>query len=135
MPDGPDKISRPVDPLLQRRIPAVDRRAVQPKPGAPQGASFETLLQRELQRSGQLSFSAHAQKRLNEANINLDAGQMARLENAVQKAAAKGAKESLVLMDNLALVVSIRNRTVITAVDGERMRDNVFTNIDSAVIT
>lgn len=135
MPDGPDKLSRPIDPLLQRTIPAIDRRTVQPKPGATQGPSFESLLQREVQRSGQLSFSAHAQKRLNEAKINLDAGQMARLESAVQKAAAKGARESLVLMDNLALVVSIRNRTVITAVDGERMKENVFTNIDSAVIT
>jgi flagellar operon protein len=135
MPDGPDKINRPVDPLLQRTTPAVNRRSAPGQPTTSKGPSFESLLQREVQRSGQVSFSAHAQKRLNDAKINLDAGQMARLEDAVQKAAAKGAKESLVLMDNLALVVSIRNRTVITAVDGERMKENVFTNIDSAVIT
>ncbi len=53
----------------------------------------------------------------------------------MDKAAAKGARESLILMDNLALVVSIRNRTVITAVDEKRMKEHVFTNIDSAVIT
>ena len=52
----------------------------------------------------------------------------------VDKAAAKGCKESLVLVDNAALVVSIKNRTVITAVDKESLTDNVFTNIDSAVV-
>ena len=56
------------------------------------------------------------------------------LDKLVQKAAAKGARESLVLMDDIALVVSIRNRTVITAVDGQSLKDNVFTNIDSAII-
>ena len=53
---------------------------------------------------------------------------------AVDRAAAKGARESLVLVDDTAFVVSVRNRTVITAVDRARMRDQVFTNIDSAVI-
>ena len=59
---------------------------------------------------------------------------MALLKDAVNKAEAKGAKESLILMDQLALVVSVKNRTVITAVDGASLKDNVFTNIDSAVI-
>ena len=52
----------------------------------------------------------------------------------LRKAAAKGAKESLVMVDNVALVVSVKNRTVITAVDQANLKDNVFTNIDSAVI-
>ncbi|HEX3047301.1 MAG TPA: flagellar biosynthesis protein, partial [Bacillota bacterium] len=56
------------------------------------------------------------------------------LRDAVNKAEAKGARESLILMDQMALVVSIKNRTVITAVDNESLKDNVFTNIDSAVI-
>ena len=60
---------------------------------------------------------------------------MAKLSTAVHKAAQKGAKESLILMNNeLALVVSIANKTVITAMDGPSLKDNVFTNIDSAVI-
>ena len=54
--------------------------------------------------------------------------------DGVDRAAAKGAKESLVLVDNAALVVSIKNRTVITAVDQAHLKENVFTNIDSAVI-
>ena len=59
---------------------------------------------------------------------------MALLKDAVNKVEAKGAKESLILMDQMALVVSVKNRTVITAVDSNSMKDNVFTNIDSAVI-
>lgn len=59
---------------------------------------------------------------------------MQRLEGAVQKAAAKGAKESLILMDNVAYVVSVVNQKVITAVDQMSMKENVFTNIDSAIL-
>ena len=55
-------------------------------------------------------------------------------KGAVSKAAAKGARESLILLDDLALVVSVKNRTVITAIAPDRIRENVFTNIDSAVI-
>jgi flagellar operon protein len=59
---------------------------------------------------------------------------LALLKDAVNRAEAKGAKESLILMDRLALVVSVKNRTVITAVDDQNLKDNIFTNIDSAVI-
>ncbi len=59
---------------------------------------------------------------------------MSRLEAAVEKAGQKGGKESLILLDDLAFVVSVKNRTVITAVGADRMADNVFTNIDSVVI-
>jgi flagellar operon protein len=59
---------------------------------------------------------------------------MNRLEAAVEKAGLKGGKESLILLDDLAFVVSVKNRTVITAVGADRMADNVFTNIDSVVI-
>lgn len=59
---------------------------------------------------------------------------MSRLEAAVDKAGLKGGKESLILLDDLAFVVSVRNRTVITAVGADRMADNVFTKIDSVVI-
>ena len=59
---------------------------------------------------------------------------LARLDAAVGRARAKGARESLVLLDDLALVVSVRNQTVITATDAASRKDNVFTNIDSAVI-
>ncbi|MBM3324476.1 MAG: flagellar protein [Calditrichaeota bacterium] len=96
--------------------------------------SFSQVLDKTLGRSEPLAFSAHARARLLERRIELTASQMDRLEKGVGQAAEKGAKDSLVLLDNLALLVSIRNRTVITAMDDARMRENVFTQIDSTVI-
>lgn len=87
------------------------------------------------QATGGLKFSQHAAQRLHTRNINLSTAQLNQLQSAVDKAAQKGARESLILLNNdLALVVSIRNRTVITAMDGASIKENVFTNIDSAVI-
>ncbi|MDI6799969.1 MAG: TIGR02530 family flagellar biosynthesis protein [Actinomycetota bacterium] len=94
--------------------------------------SFAKVLESEF-KSG-LKFSAHAQKRLLARNINLSDEHMSRVKEAVSKAAAKGARESLILLDDLAFVVSVKNRTVITAIEGESIKENVFTNIDSAVI-
>ncbi len=81
-----------------------------------------------------LKMSAHAQTRLSSRNITWGANEVARLHAAVARAESKGARESLVLLDGTALVVSVKNRTVITAVDAASLKDNVFTNIDSAVI-
>lgn len=114
---------------------------IQPLPGKKPNAqgspdvkktTFGQVLEKKLQ--GELKFSQHAQQRLNSRNIELGEAELARLENAVDKAREKGARDSLILMDNLALVVSIKNNTVITAVDEQSLRENVFTNIDSAVI-
>ena len=102
------------------------------------GPSFSDLLLRERAAAtpaqSSLKFSAHAQTRLQSRNIPFGPDEAARLEAAVGKAQAKGARESLVLMDGVALVVSVKNRTVITAVDAASLKDSVFTNIDSAVI-
>src|SRR5262245_24100682 len=92
------------------------------------GPDFALILQDRLKVSG------HAQTRMQSRNIELGQAEWNRVMDGVDRAAAKGAKESLVLVDNAALVVSIKNRTVITAVDQEHLKENVFTNIDSAVI-
>jgi flagellar operon protein len=84
--------------------------------------------------SDRLKVSGHAQTRLASRNIELGKEEWDRVLGGVDKAAQKGAKESLVMLDDIALVVSVRNRTVITAMDRENLRNNVFTNIDSAVI-
>lgn len=81
-----------------------------------------------------LKLSNHAAKRLEQRGIELRSDQMAKINSAVDKAAAKGAKESLILMQDMALIVSVPNRTVVTAMDKQSMQDNVFTQIDSAVI-
>ncbi len=82
----------------------------------------------------QVKFSGHAQTRLASRHITLSDSDMAKLGEAITKAAAKGARESLVLMDKAALVVSVPNRTVITAVARGELKDNIFTNIDSALL-
>ena len=112
---------------------------VTPAPNRPAGRTeagprFETIFQEQLADQSGIKFSAHALKRLETRQIELGNKEMALIKEAVNKAEAKGAKESLILLDQLALVVSIKNRTVITAVDESSLKDNVFTNIDSAVI-
>ena len=82
----------------------------------------------------QLKVSGHAQTRLSSRNIKLGDADWGRVIKGIDMAASKGAKDSLVMLDDIALVVSVKNRTVITAVDKAQLKDNVFTNIDSAVI-
>jgi len=93
---------------------------------------FDQVLAQEL---AGVKFSQHALQRLQSRNIKLGQADLVKLNDAVEKAAQKGANESLVFMSNsnLALVVSVKNKTVITVMDGAN-KDNVFTNIDSAVI-
>jgi len=82
-----------------------------------------------------VQFSAHAQRRLQNRAIPFGQEELHRLQQAVDKAESKGARDSLILIDELALVVNIKNRVVITAIDKESRRDNIFTNIDSVVMT
>lgn len=103
-------------------------------PGGTTGASFGDVLAGKLQRSKPVTFSGHALQRLERRGIAVDDQTLARLGGAVDRAAAKGSRSSVVLVDDNAFVVSVPNRTVITAVDREHMKEQVFTNIDSAVI-
>lgn len=84
--------------------------------------------------AGTVKFSAHAQARLQERNIELTAQHLQRLDHGVALAEAKGSVNSLVLMDDTAFIVSVKNKTVITAVPRHDAVDNVFTQIDSATI-
>lgn len=93
---------------------------------------FSAVLAKQL---AGIKFSSHAAARLQSRGINLNNDEMQRLEKAVDLAAKKGAKDALVLVGDVAMVVSVVNRTVVTALDREQARANVFTNIDSAVIT
>lgn len=96
--------------------------------------SFGQVLEKKLGEDSELKFSAHAQQRLSSRNINLTTDDLLRLRQGVAQAAAKGSRESLLLKDDVAFVVSVKNNTVITAVDAGSMQGSVFTNIDSAVI-
>jgi flagellar operon protein len=101
-----------------------------PRAPATGGPSFAG----ELQRSGSVQFSKHAAERVQSRGIGGDPATVERLEKGVDMAAEKGSRAAVVLVDQNAYVVSVPNRTVITALDRAHMRDHVFTNIDSAVI-
>lgn len=99
------------------------------------GPSFrDVLTQTGVPQGAPLKFSAHAMQRLESRNIKLTSDDMQRMNAMADKAAAKGAQQSLFMMNDVAMIVSIKNRTVITAVDRDSMRENVFTNIDSAAV-
>lgn len=105
-----------------------------PVPPEAGGPSFGDVLAGQLAGAQRLRFSGHALERLERRGIAVDPRTVSRLSDGVSRAAAKGSRQSLVLVDRTAFVVSVPNRTVITAVGEDAMRDRVFTNIDSAVI-
>ena len=97
----------------------------------PKERMFDAILESEVNK---LKFSKHAQQRLESRNIQLNEADLSSLEQAVDLAERKGAQDSLVMLRDLAFIVNIANKTVVTALDGKGATGNVFTNIDSAVI-
>lgn len=95
---------------------------------------FQKVYQQEIIDKKEIKLSAHARQRLEQRNIELNEADMNALSRGMQKAEEKGGRESLLLYKNLAFITSIGNRTVITAVEQNEIKENVFTNIDSAVI-
>lgn len=94
--------------------------------------SFQEVLNTNLKKSESFNLSKHAAERLKDIDFN--SSDMKKINEGINKAQEKGAKNCLILYKDVALVTSIENRTIITAVDGERMKNNVFTNIDSVVL-
>jgi len=122
--------SRPMRPIQPGQAPGVA-----PKKGAKdtktKNSDFSQVLEQKLKT---VNFSKHAENRIRSRNIDLSPDRMEQLNSAIDKAEAKGSRESLVVIDQTAFVVSVKNRTVITAADEAQLKENVFTNIDSAVI-
>lgn len=124
------------------------------KPGAPAGAgaSFREALDQAvgtkdsvggaaapnamgaLAKADGIKFSNHAIERMRTRGISFKPEDMQRLNDAVSRAAAKGSKDSLILMDDSALIVSVKNKTVVTVMDKNALKENVFTNIDSTIV-
>jgi flagellar operon protein len=102
--------------------------------GAVDGPSFADVLAQRTGAAEAPHFSRHALARLQQRGIELSQPTLGRLADGVARAAGKGSRDSVVFVDGTAFVVSVANNTVITAVGSEHMRQQVFTNIDSAVI-
>ncbi len=116
----------------------IDRGHISPFPRPTQGStrtreratapSFDRILKRELEPS------KHAEKRMAREGIQLNGEQRERLGRAVDRIAERGGRQSLVLMDDLAAIVNVEHRKIVTVVSGERRQDGLFTDIDSAVL-
>jgi len=107
------------------------------RPAQPAGnvVPFDQVLRGTIDQGREVRLSGHAVERLQRRGIDFNDATSQRLNEGVSRAAAKGSRDALVLVDGTAFVVSVANRTVITAVDPGSMKDRVFTNIDSAVIS
>ncbi len=93
--------------------------------------NFAEILDHQIQPKNEIVFSAHAQRRISDRNITVD---LERLESGIEQVNKKGSNNSLVMIDKDAFIVNVKNKTVITAVDQQSMKNNVFTNIDSVAI-
>ncbi len=113
----------PFVPIVQKETPA-------PKAKEGGGAQFQDVFRKELDK---LKFSNHASRRLESRNIELSENELLKLNEAIGKAESKGAKDSLVMMNDTAFIVNVPNRTVVTAMPVGGGEENVFTNIDSVV--
>lgn len=97
------------------------------------GVGFENILQQAIDKSTGVKFSKHAEMRMQARNIDLTQLQRDKINSAVSMAQQKGVKDSLVILDNMAFVVNVPSKTVITAVNNNELKENVFTNIDGAI--
>ncbi|MDE6182309.1 MAG: hypothetical protein K2F59_03795 [Eubacteriales bacterium] len=93
--------------------------------------TFKDILETKSETSN-IQFSKHASMRLGNRNLSLSNSQIKRVEQGIEKAKAKGINDSLVLVDNIALVVNVKNNIVITAIQNDN--EKVYSNIDGAVI-
>lgn len=118
-------------PITQ--VPPVKTGELQNRQNLQSTESFAKILQDRLNQD--VKISKHAQMRMEMRNVSLTESQKQKLSNAIDRADAKGIKDTLVVMERMAFVVNVRNRTVITAMNSTEMRENVFTNIDGAVFT
>lgn len=98
------------------------------------GPSFEQILERTVNQSGELTFSKHAQLRMTQRSMELSPAEMEKLKGAVKKAESKGVNDTLVLMDKMAFIVNVPSNVVVTAMKDEDIQGNVFTKIDGAVV-
>jgi flagellar operon protein len=119
IPPGLAPVGRPAGTTSATKVPA--------------GPAFAAVLS-QTQHATPVKFSAHALQRVERRGIDVGPATLGRLNEGLDRAAGKGARASVVFVDSTAFVVSVPNRTVITAVDRDHMKQQVFTNIDSAVI-
>jgi flagellar operon protein len=118
-----------IDPVGAAPVVSKNRPASAGPPG-----QFASVFDKALRQAEEVRFSAHARQRLEERGITLEEAELNQLRAALDTLASKGARSSLLVLERVALVLSVPNRTVITAMPSEEAAQTVFTNIDSAVV-
>lgn len=122
-------------PVIMPQKPVTQTNPVQQKNNISTGKTgFGDILQDKIKQQSDVKISKHAELRMDARNIKINETQMERIKQGIDKAQEKGVKDSLMLVDNIALVVNVKNRTVVTAANTQELKENVFTNIDGAVI-
>jgi flagellar operon protein len=122
------------NPINQARLHVDQAQSPERFPAAPSVEAGKPTFADALDQARGLTFSNHALKRLETRQITLTDDGLSRLINAVEKAEQRGGKDSLVLMDDLAFIVNVYERTVVTALDAQHRGEGVFTHIDSVVL-
>jgi len=120
--------------IAQPFVPQVIGQAASSAARSATAGSFKDLLSAQMRDTGEVRFSKHAQERMQERGMSIDESGMTRLSDGISKAESKGARDSLMLMDDMAMIVNVPSKTVVTCMDRSSMREQVFTNIDSAVL-
>ena len=111
-------------------IPIVERDSFPVQEKKNVSSSFNDIFTQELEK---VKFSSHAMRRLESRNIQFSDSEMTKINSAIEKAELKGAKDSVVLMEDTALIVNIPNKTVVTAMQVKNGGEDIFTNIDSVI--
>lgn len=124
----PNRIIKP--PITTGKVQTGNHRNVNTNSA---GVNFENFLQQAIDKGSGVKFSKHAEMRMQARNIDLTQTQKDKISNAVSKAQQKGIKDSLVILDDMAFVINVNSKTVVTAVNNNELKENVFTNIDGAI--
>ena len=132
------------DLQIQNRIHPFDPQRIQPQRGKMDGAAqvddgakvdpFGEVLRKTIDENTHVRFSEHALQRLTQRSLAPNAQQLSRLDDGIRQLDAKGSRNSVVLVDDTAYIVSVKNKTVVTAVDNMAANSNIFTNIDSMAV-
>ncbi|MBC2396679.1 TIGR02530 family flagellar biosynthesis protein [Clostridium tetanomorphum] len=97
-------------------------------------SDFSNILKKEINKNESFVISNHALERLKERNITFDEIDMKKINTAINRAEEKGCKEGVILYKDIALITSMKNRTIITALNKNDSEGNIITNIDGLVI-
>ena len=112
----------------------LEHQIVKPQQSAAASKGFADVLKGELDKNDGVKFSKHAMERIQSRGVDMSQQTLDSLNRAVTKARAKDCKDIAVIGEANAFIVSVQNNTVITTMNALEMRENIFTNIDSAVL-